>query len=296
LARRITETNRDGEASKLLPGLYVVATPIGNLGDISLRALQTLQNVDRIACEDTRQSGALLAHYGIKKQLLSYHDHNADKIRPRILAQLSAGERIALVSDAGMPLIADPGFKLVRACREAGHAVTVIPGANAALTALAGAGLPMDQFYFAGFLPPRPSARAKFIETLASIPAMLVFYEAPQRLAETLIDLEKTLGRGRPAAVARELTKLFEETKIATLGELAAHYRTHDAKGEIVILIAPPERKTVTADISELDDVLTENLRTQSLRDAVASVSEATGVKKGEVYARALWLRGKPGK
>ena len=239
LARCVAEASRDGQTSKLLPGLYVVATPIGNLGDISLRALWTLRHVDRIACEDTRQSGALFAHYGIKKPLFSYHDHNADKVKPRLLAMLAAGERIALVCDAGMPLIADPGFKLVRACRKAGHAVTVVPGANAALTALAGSGLPTDHFYFAGFLPPKQAARKKAIEALENVPATLVFYEAPQRLAETLIDLEKTLGGGRPAAVARELTKLFEETKSGTLTELASHYRLHDVKGEIVILVAP---------------------------------------------------------
>ena len=278
------------------PGLYVIATPIGNLGDISLRALTALAKVDRIACEDTRHSGLLLAQFGIKRPLLSYHEHNADKVRPRLLAQLAAGERIALISDAGMPLVADPGFKLVRACRQAGYGVTVIPGANAALTALAGAGLPMDQFYFAGFLPAKAMARRQAIEALEFVQATLVFYEAPQRLAESLIDLEKILGSPRPAAVARELTKMFEETRRGALGDLAAYCRDHEAMGEIVIIVAPLERKKITTDMAVLDDILKENLRTQSLRDAVASVSATTGVRKGEVYARALWLRGKPAK
>jgi len=273
----------------------VIATPIGNLGDISLRALWVLRQVDRIACEDTRHSGLLLNQYGIKKPLLSYHDHNADKARPALLAHIKAGESIALISDAGLPLLADPGFKLVRACIEAAYAVTVIPGANAALTALVGAGLPADQFYFAGFLPPKMAARQKAIETLESVPATLVFYEAPQRLAETLIDLAKILGAARRGAVARELTKLFEETRRGTLGELADYYRTQDIKGEIVILVGRSEKKATTT-LAVLDEALRENLQTQTLRDAVTSVSAATGVKKSEVYARALWLRGKTGK
>ncbi len=296
MARQIVEASRDGDASKLLPGLYVVATPIGNLGDISLRALTTLEKVDRIACEDTRHSGNLLNQFGIKKPLLSYHDHNADKVRPRIFAHIASGEAVALISDAGMPLIADPGFKLVRDCREAGHAVTVVPGANAALTALAGAGLPMEQFCFAGFLPAKSVARQKVIEALEKNETTLVFYEAPQRLAETLVDLEKILGGSRQAVVARELTKLFEETNKGTLAELAGHFRNHPAKGEIVIIVARPEKQAAAGNAAGLDEILKEVLRTQSLRDAVATASDMTGIRKGEVYARALWLRGKPNK
>ena len=278
------------------PGLYIVATPIGNLGDISLRALWTLSHADRIACEDTRLSGALLAHYGIKKPLLPYHDHNADKVRPQIMQQLKEGESIVLISDAGMPLIADPGFKLVRECRAQGINVTVIPGANAALTALAGSGLPTDHFYFAGFLPPKPAARKKAIEELSPIPSTLVIFEAPQRLADALDDLAQGLGASRSAAVARELTKMFEETKLATLGELTVYYREHPAKGEIVIVVAPPEKKAEKTDTALIDNLLRDTLRTQTLRDAVAAVSEATGARKTEVYARALGLKGKPGK
>jgi 16S rRNA (cytidine1402-2'-O)-methyltransferase len=296
LAEKFAEASRDDATSKLPTALYVVATPIGNLGDISLRALWTLMHVDRVACEDTRLSGALLARYGIKKPLLPYHDHNADKARPQILEKLSEGESIALISDAGMPLIADPGFKLVRSCREAGHGVTVIPGANAALTALAGSGLPTDHFYFAGFLPPKQAARRKAVDELAAIQSTLVIYEAPQRLGDTLSDLAKGLGATRPAAIARELTKMFEENISATLGELAEQYKEKTVKGEIVIIVGPQEKKASTVDTSEIDVRLRENLNVLSLRDAVAAVSEATGARKSEIYARALWLKGKMGK
>jgi 16S rRNA (cytidine1402-2'-O)-methyltransferase len=194
-----------------------------------------------------------------------------------------------------MPLIADPGFKLVQACRADGHSVTIIPGANAALAALTGSGLPADSFYFAGFLPPKTGARRKAIEALAAVPSTLLFYEAPQRLAAALVDLETVFGPARQAAVARELTKLFEETKNAPLGELAAHYRARDARGEFVIIIAPPEKKAPVTQISTLDDLLKRHLRVHSLRDAVALISAATGAKKAEVYARALWLKEKTG-
>jgi 16S rRNA (cytidine1402-2'-O)-methyltransferase len=294
-ARQIVEASRDEAASKLPCGLYVVATPIGNLGDISLRALATLARADRIACEDTRVSGSLLARYGIKKPLLPYHDHNADEARPGIMQKLATGESVALISDAGMPLIADPGFKLVRECRETGYAVTVIPGASALLAALAGSGLPTDQFHFAGFLPPKPTARLKAIDVLKAIPATLLFFEAPQRLVATLADLAKGFGAFRQAAVARELTKLFEETKTSTLGELATYYRTNKVRGEIVIVVAPPEKNVATADVSDIDDLLRKNLDAYSLRDAVAAVSAITGAKKSEVYARALRLKGKSG-
>jgi 16S rRNA (cytidine1402-2'-O)-methyltransferase len=293
LARGIAEASRDDATSKLPSGLYIVATPIGNLGDISLRALWTLSHADRIACEDTRLSGALLAHYGIKKPLLPYHDHNADKARPEIMRKLEDGESIALISDAGMPLIADPGFKLVRECRASGIGVTVIPGANAALAALAGSGLPTDHFHFAGFLPPKSAARRKAIEELAAIPSTLVLFEAPQRLADALKDLADILDATRPAAVARELTKMFEESRLATLGELATHYLEHAAKGEIVIVIGPPQKEAAAPDASTIDKALRDALRTLSLRDAVTAVSGATGVKKNEVYARALRLKGK---
>ncbi len=269
-----------------------MATPIGHRGDITLRALVTLSSADVIACEDTRNSGALLAHYGIKKkQLISYHDHNADGRRPEILKHIAEGASVALISDAGMPLIADPGYKLVRDCRDAGYDVVVIPGANAAITALAGSGLPTDHFYFAGFLPPKSTARQKAIAALQAAPATLVFYESPQRLADTMQDLAKVLGGARLAAVARELTKLYEETRRGTLQELADFYEDADVKGEIVIIVAPPDADAAPA--HDLDALLKQHMAELSLRDAVAAVCALTNIKKSEVYARALKLSGK---
>ena len=286
-AQKLVEASRNGDACKLPPGLYVVATPIGNLGDISLRALVTLASADAIACEDTRISGGMLARYGIKAKLVPYHDHNADDMRPRLLAKLAVGEAVALISDAGMPLIADPGFKLVRACFDAGHAVTVIPGANAALTALAGSGLPTDRFTFIGFLPPKSTARRKMLEKLRGVPVTTLFYEAPQRLADTLADMAAILTSSRSAAVARELTKLFEETQRGTLGELAMHYAANPAKGEIVIVVGPADTESASTAL-DIDGLLRQSLRGNSVRDAVALVSGATGTRKSEVYARAL--------
>ncbi len=268
-------------------GLYVVATPIGHLGDITLRALATLAQADVIACEDTRTSGVLLHAFGIKKPTLSYHDHNEDERRPEILRRIAAGQIVALISDAGMPAIADPGFKLVRDCREAGLAVTVLPGANAAVTAMAGSGLPTDQFYFFGFLSSKSVARKKEILSLKPLSATLIFYESPQRLADSLTDLSEILGEHRPATVARELSKFYEETRRGTLGELAAHYADTDVKGEIVILVGKDAEEAAPADI---DALLEERLKHLSVRDAVAEVAEMTGIPKKEVYARALAL------
>jgi len=288
LARKIVEASGD-EASSKLSGLYIVATPIGNLGDISLRALTILTQVSLIACEDTRISGAMLAKFGIKARLISYHDHNENERRAEILAELQQGKNVALISDAGMPLIADPGYRLVRDCRAALYDVTVIPGANAALTALAGSGLPTDAFFFAGFLPPKTNARQKAIAVLRDIPATLVFYEAPQRLVSTLHDLEIILGTTRDACVVREITKLYEETKQGSLHELAKHYGGGEVKGEIVIIVGPPG-ETAAVEITEIDKLLEENLLSLSVRDAAAIVSAITGAKKSEVYKRALAL------
>lgn len=294
-ARGIVEASRDGAASKLSPGLYVVATPIGNRGDISLRALATLVHVDAIACEDTRTSGALLASYGIKKPLLAYHDHNAERARPGILKKIAGGKAVALVSDAGMPLIADPGNKLVRACRDEGYAVTVIPGASAALTALAGSGLPTDKFSFIGFLPPKQTGRRAMLEKIRLIPVTAIFYEAPQRLADTLADMAEAFGPSRRASVARELTKLYEETVSGPLGDLATHYREHKPQGEITIVVAAAEEKAM-APTADLDALLEDALRTLSLRDAVEAVTSATGARRSEVYTRALLLKSSGGK
>jgi 16S rRNA (cytidine1402-2'-O)-methyltransferase len=292
LGRSLLEASGNGADCKPLPrlgaALYIVATPIGHLGDITLRALTVLAHADAIACEDTRNSGILLKAFGIKKPTFSYHDHNEDARRPEVVRRIHNGEAIALISDAGMPLIADPGFKLVRECRDAGLDVVVIPGANAAITAMAGCGLPSDRFLFAGFLPPKSAARKKEVLTLKSMSATLIFYEAPQRLAACLADLAEVLGPTRPAAVARELTKFYEETRRGTLVELAAFYETHEARGEIVILVGASDGN---ADQEiDIDTLLTERLKHLSVRDAVAEVAEMTGGKKNEIYARALQL------
>jgi 16S rRNA (cytidine1402-2'-O)-methyltransferase len=288
LAQKLIEASGEMSLSKPSSGLYVVATPIGHRGDITLRALVTLAAMDLIACEDTRVSGALLKSYGIKARLISYHDHNAEAQRPQILRHLQDGHSVALISDAGMPLIADPGFRLVCAVREAGYPVTVIPGANAALTALAGSGLPSDHFFFAGFLPPKSTARRQALSALKSIPATLICYETAPRLAASLADCAAILGATRQAAVARELTKKFEETRRGALGELAAHYAAHTVKGEIVLLFGPPtEDEKPSHDLAAL---LQDHLARLSLRDAVAAVSVLTGEKKNIVYAAALRL------
>ncbi|MEX0751319.1 MAG: 16S rRNA (cytidine(1402)-2'-O)-methyltransferase, partial [Xanthobacteraceae bacterium] len=227
------------EVPALPGGLHIVATPIGNLGDITLRALEALAGADVIACEDTRVTRKLLDRYGITTPLTPYHDHNAAEARPKILARLAAGEAVALVSDAGTPLVSDPGFKLVRAVREAGHAVTALPGASATLAALTVAGLPTDRFFFEGFLPPKEAARRTRITELKRIPATLVLFETGPRLAATLADLAEGLG-ARAAAICRELTKLHEEVRRGSLEELAHHYAGAEARrGEIVIVIAP---------------------------------------------------------
>jgi len=286
LGQIAVEASGNEDACKPQAGLYLIATPIGHLGDITLRALATLAKVDLILCEDTRNSGVLLQAFGIKRPTFSYHDHNADSRRPEILRRIVKGEAIALISDAGMPAIADPGFKLVRDCREAGVCVTVIPGANAAITAVAGSGLPTDQFYFSGFLPPKSVARKKEIAALKSLAATLIFYESPQRLGACLADLAEILGPTRSAVIARELTKFYEETRSGTLGELAAHYCAHEAKGEIVILVG----KGSEENSMDIDALLAERLKHLTVRDAVAEVAEMTGGAKKEIYARALLL------
>jgi 16S rRNA (cytidine1402-2'-O)-methyltransferase len=287
LGHAVVEASGKTGGCKLEPGLYLVATPIGNRGDITLRALVTLASAAAIGCEDTRTSGVLLKAFGISTPTFSYHDHNADARRPEILRRIAAGEAIALISDAGTPVIADPGFKLVRDCREQNIAVTVIPGANAAIAAMAGSGLPSDRFLFAGFLPPKKVARSKEIAALKLSEATLIFYEAPQRLADTLADLAEILG-DRPAAVARELTKFYEETRRGSLGELAAYYAEAEARGEIVILVGVGAAED--ASDADIDALLKQRLKTLSVRDAVAEVAEMTGGRKNEIYARALAL------
>jgi 16S rRNA (cytidine1402-2'-O)-methyltransferase len=289
--RRYFLAGQTVEAEALPPGLYPVSTPIGNLADIGLRALAALAGADAIACEDTRITRKLLDHYGIATPLIAYHEHNAESTRPKILARIAAGEAVALVSDAGTPLISDPGYKLVVAAREAGHTVQAIPGASALLAALASAGLPTDRFFFEGFLPAKQSQRRSRIAALAEIPATLVLYESGPRLADCLADLAEGLGE-RDAAICRELTKLHEEIRSGTLSALASHYASEDAerRGEIVIVIAPPAERDARPDADEVDAMLRASLRRASVKDAVNEIVAATGLPKRHVYQRALAL------
>jgi 16S rRNA (cytidine1402-2'-O)-methyltransferase len=270
--------------------LVLVATPIGNLGDITARALDGLRSADVIACEDSRVTAKLLAAAGIERPLLPYHDHNAEFMRPKLLARIAAGEQVALVSDAGTPLISDPGYKLVQAAVDAGLAVTMLPGPSAPVMALALSGLPSDRFLFGGFLPAKSKARRAAIAEAARAPVTLVFFETAPRLLESLKDLHAVLGE-RQAAVARELTKLFEETRRGTLASLAAHYAESGApKGEIVVVIAPPAAEAAADSEAQLDDRLAQALESESVRDAAAAVAAATGLPRRRVYARALEL------
>jgi 16S rRNA (cytidine1402-2'-O)-methyltransferase len=275
-------------ALPLSPGLYLVATPIGHLADMSLRAIATLARADVVYCEDTRHSRTLLAHYAIRGALRPYHEHNAEEQRPRILKELADGRAIALISDAGTPLISDPGFKLVRDATAAGHAVTAIPGPSAALAALTVSGLPTDAFFFAGFLPAKEGARKSRLSDLAVVPATLVFFEAPTRVAETLADLAAGLGN-RKAAIARELTKLHEDVRRASLADLASMFETDPPKGEFVIVVGPPEAGEVSDAMIEAS--LAPALESLSIRDASRVVSETLKVPKGRVYDVALGLK-----
>jgi 16S rRNA (cytidine1402-2'-O)-methyltransferase len=277
------------DAAKLEAGLHIVATPIGNLGDITLRALQTLAGADIIACEDTRVTRKLLDRYAISTPLTPYHEHNAAQARPMLLQRIAEGAAVALVSDAGTPLVSDPGFKLVRAVHDAGHAITPLPGASSLLAALTVAGLPTDQFLFAGFLPPKESARRARIAELGRIPATLVLFETGPRAAASLADLADGLGADREAALCRELTKLHEEVLRGDLATLAKTCAAKEPRGEIVLVIAPPqEAQPVSA--AEADILLREALARVSVKDAVGEVAEATGLPRREVYQRALAL------
>lgn len=280
----------DGQAEPPLDaGLYLVATPIGNLADITLRALDVLARADLVACEDTRVTGVLLRRYGIATPATPYHEHNAAKVRPGLVARLAAGARIALVSDAGTPLISDPGYRLVADARDAGAAVTCIPGASSVLAALCLAGLPTDRFTFAGFLPPKQAARDAAVAGLAAAPGSLVLFESARRLPETLVALAEGLG-ARQAAVCRELTKLHEEVRRDSLPALAAHYReAGPPRGEVVLVIAPPP-EAIAADDDAIDAALRPALAAMSLRDAADAVAEALDVPRRRVYGRALAL------
>jgi 16S rRNA (cytidine1402-2'-O)-methyltransferase len=276
-------------AARLAPGLHIVATPIGNLGDITLRALKTLAGADLIACEDTRVTHKLLDRYAIATPLTPYHEHNAAKARPALLRRLAEGASIALVSDAGTPLVSDPGYKLVRAVQEAGHLVSALPGASAVLTALAVAGLPTDQFLFAGFLPPKEAARRARIAELARVPATLVIFESGPRLGASLTDLATGLGPHREAAVCRELTKLHEDIRRGELASLAETYAGETPRGEIVLVIAPPGQAPAVS-AAEAETLLRHALSRFSLKDAVGEVADATGLPRREIYQQALAL------
>jgi len=278
-------------APSLAGGLHLVATPIGNLGDISLRALEVLAAAKVICCEDTRVTRKLLDHYAIVTPLTPYHEHNAAAARPKILARLAAGDAIALVSDAGTPLISDPGYKLAREASQAGHVVTAVPGASAVLTALSLAALPTDRFFFEGFLPPKQAARQKRIAELLRIPATLVLFESGPRLADALADLAAGLGE-REAAVCRELTKLHEEVRRSDLLSLAQDYaQGAETRGEMVIVIAPPQEQQA----EDIDALLRNALARVSVKDAVGEVALATGRSRREVYQRALELNDEGG-
>ncbi len=281
--------------SKLIPGLYLVATPIGNMGDITYRAVEVLRHADVVACEDTRVSGKLLSRLGLSRPLTPYHEHNADRAGPQLLERIRQGAVVALVSDAGTPLVADPGTRLVRACRDEGLLVTAIPGASAVLTALQLSGLVSERFLFEGFLPSRAAARRQALHRLAEIPATLVFFESPHRTAETLHDMASVLGP-RETAVCRELTKLYEETVRGLPAVLAERYTATPPRGEVVIVVAPPPEKVMPRDEAALDQALKQAVAEGlSVRDASAKIAAATGQPRREVYARALDLfRGPP--
>jgi 16S rRNA (cytidine1402-2'-O)-methyltransferase len=288
-ARHFTVGGHVLTAPKAAAGLHLVATPIGNLGDITLRALETLAGVDLIACEDTRITRRLTERYSITAELTPYHEHNAATARPKLLAHLAQGGSIALVSDAGTPLISDPGYKLVREACAAGHAVNALPGPSSVLTALSVAALPTDRFFFEGFLPAKETARRTRLAELARIDATLVLFESGNRVQDTLRDLADAMGT-REAAICRELTKLHEEVLRATLGELSAQADALETRGEFVLVIGPPAADAQVLTAEALDDLLREQLNHHSVKDAVAHAVELSGRPRREVYARALEL------
>lgn len=277
------------DAPSLPGGLYLVATPIGNLGDITLRALQTLAAADVIACEDTRITRRLTERYAIDVALTPYHEHNAETARPKLLRHLAEGAVVALVSDAGTPLISDPGFKLVREATQAGHPVVALPGPSSVLAALSVAALPTDRFFFEGFLPPKQVARQTRLAELSRIDATLVLFESGSRIEASLQDMAGAMGT-REAAICRELTKLHEEIQRGSLSDLASRADSLETRGEFVVVIGPPRADARAMSSGDLDDLLRAALREQSLRDAVAHAVDLSGLPRREVYARALEL------
>jgi 16S rRNA (cytidine1402-2'-O)-methyltransferase len=276
-------------APKPAAGLYLVATPIGNLGDITLRALEVLAGVDLIACEDTRITHRLTERYAITARLTPYHEHNAASARPKLLERLAQGASIALVSDAGTPLISDPGFKLVREVCAAGFSVVALPGPSSVLTALSVAALPTDRFFFEGFLPPKQTARRARLTELSRLDATLVLFESGSRVQETLADLSAIMG-GRDAAICREMTKMHEEINRGPLAELAQSAATLETRGEFVLVIGPRAEGSELMTADEVDDLLRDRLTRDSVKDAVAHAVEVSGRPRREIYARALEL------
>lgn len=273
------------------PGLHIVSTPIGNLRDITLRAIDTLKGVDEVLAEDTRTARKLFDAYAIKTKLTAYHDHNGAARRPDLLEKLQDGARIALISDAGTPLVSDPGWKLVHEATALGIEIVPVPGASAMLAALVKSALPSDKFLFAGFLPPKKGARQKALAALVTVPATLIFYESGPRLVASLADMRDILGAGRAGSVTRELTKLFEEARGGTLGELAEHYETAGKpKGEIVVLVGPQEADIGPSD-EELRSVLLSALETQPTKAAANQVAAKYRLPKRDVYQLALELK-----
>ena len=279
------------DAPPLEAALYLVATPIGNLGDITLRALETIAAADILACEDTRVTRKLLDRYGIARRTLAYHEHNAETQGPKLIAALREGKSVALVSDAGTPLVSDPGFKLVRAAVAADLPVHVVPGASSVLAALSLSGLPSDAFFFGGFLPVKSGARQARLNALKAVPGTLILFETAPRLIASLADMASVLG-DRPAAVTRELTKKFEEARRGTLTELAEHYASvGPPKGEIVVVIGPPEQAEAAWDEARVDSALSDRVPAAGVKQASAEIAALSGWAKRDVYARALALK-----
>ncbi|WP_428699006.1 16S rRNA (cytidine(1402)-2'-O)-methyltransferase [Stappia sp.] len=278
------------DAPRIETGLYIVSTPIGNLGDMTIRGLETLAAADIVACEDTRVTATLMRRFGLKTPLTAYHEHNAERARPKLMAALAEGKVVALVSDAGTPLVSDPGYRLVRDVVEEGHRVFPVPGANAPLAALVGSGLPSDTICFAGFLPQKSGQRRNRLQELEALPATLILFESPHRIAASLADMADVLGGSRQAAVARELTKRFETFERGTLKELGRRYDGEAVKGEIVVVIAPPEARPA-ADAADADALLSAALATMKPAGAAKHVAGLTGLDRKDLYARALAIK-----
>jgi len=284
------ENNVTPSGSKARAGLYIVATPIGHAQDITLRALDLFRQADTLLCEDTRVTSKLLMIHGIsRKKLVAYHEHNAEKMRPRVLQKISEGEIVVLVSDAGTPLINDPGYKLVRDCAQQGLPYTSAPGASSVISALVLSGLPSDRFLYLGFLPNKSGGRKKALDEVKNVHATLIILESPRRVAASLKDMADVLGN-REAAVTREITKRFEEVRRAPLPELAASYENESPRGEIVVVIGPPDKTRETTTDEDLDEMIKDALARLSVKDTTAEILEATGLPKRKIYNRAVEL------